>query len=637
MQSTNILLAQGLDNYRSGKYSQAAALCREALRKDSKQIDALHLLALVHKADAQYPEAQALFEKVLHLAPDALDARINYAVLLKTIGKYETAKMHFRITLILNPQVAVSWQALGMMAMQEGSAGHERALHFLDRAAAAEPGLAEAFYHRGLVLRQMGRVDEAIFSHGEAIDKGMHGPGPYLALGNSFLDKGVEAEALTAFQMALTHSPASRETWYNLGNLRYACGDSDAALTAYRRSELLGLQQARLRVIAMLVDLKRYDEAETALMASLQLPGIAGGGGIELLHEVLTAQSRQSEARALFTGLSNTTMSGIVDQAECLTALAAMDSAKGEHASAAALLAGLESDNCWLFTTRSLAALRATLDQQGQTILRPVNHEVERPRIMSTTLGTRGRFAHNALEYILLRLYAERYNLVLETPDWVGGLFFALNEPQPTGKLPPWLFARHSLNALVNGIGVPRHNRDILSPLFLFEYPACWRDRVQQWLTPRTEWLPKIEPAVQALRQGGRTVVALHIRRGDFVRYGYPVTRTDVYAHWLRQVWPDLHKPVLYLASDDVASVCKEFAEFSPLTCADVAPAWPDLEYLQDFHVLCQADVIGVSAASGFSQLAARLNQRATMMVQPDMLRNEIVPFIPWTEHRAPI
>lgn len=633
MQSTKNLLSQSLDQYRIGKYVQAAALCREVLKHDSEQITALHLLALVHKAEARNPEAQALFERVLQLAPDALDVRLNYAFFLKANGKCDAAKKHFQVVLALNPQVALSWQALGTMAMEEGSGSHARALHCFNRAVASEPGFAEAFYHRGLALRQLGRVDEAILSHRMAICKGLDGPGPYLALGNSLLDKGVEVEALAAFHMALAHSPASGESWYNLGNLRYACGDSEGALTAYRRSDQLGLQQARLRVIAMLVDLQRYEEAELLLKASLQLPGIAVGGGIELLHEILTAQSRQPEARALFAALANTPMAGQVYKAECLTALAALEAAKGGHASAAALLNGLESDNCWLFTTRSLAALRATLEQQGQTILRPVNHEVERPRIMSTTLGTRGRFAHNVLEYILLRLYAERYDLVLETPDWVGGLFFALDEPQQTGRLAPWLFARHSLNALVHGLGEPRHNRDILSPLFLFEYPAYWRDRVQQWLTPRKEWLPKIEPAVKALRRGGRTVVALHIRRGDFVQYGYPITRTDVYARWLRQVWPELHQPVLYLASDDLPSVCRDFAEFSPLTHVDVAPAWPDLEYLQDFHVLCQADVVGVSAASGFSQLAARLNQRAQMMVQPDLQRNEIVPFTPWSEH----
>jgi hypothetical protein len=271
------------------------------------------------------------------------------------------------------------------------------------------------------------------------------------------------------------------------------------------------------------------------------------------------------------------------------------------------------------------------MDEQGQVLERRANPDPARPRIGSTTLGTRGRFAHNVLEYVMLRLYAEHYGLVLETPDWVGGLYFDVNDPKPSGALPPWLFARHALNDLVDGKGEPRADRDILSPLFLFDYPKRFRDRVQHWLKPRREWLPRIEPAVKALRDGGRTVVALHIRRGDFVQYGYPVTRTDRYVEWLRDLWPELERPVLYLASDDLDAVRGDFAEFAPVTLADVAPPWPDLEYLQDFHVLSEADVVGVSAASGFSQLAARLNQRARILVQPDIATQRIVPFIPWT------
>jgi hypothetical protein len=168
--------------------------------------------------------------------------------------------------------------------------------------------------------------------------------------------------------------------------------------------------------------------------------------------------------------------------------------------------------------------------------------------------------------------------------------------------------------------------------LFLFNYSERFRARIQQWLKPRAQWLPKIEPAVTNLRSGGRTVVALHIRRGDFLHFGYPITRTDLYVAWLRELWPSLVRPVLYLASDDLPAVYQDFVEFQPQTFVDVAPPWPDLEYLQDFHVLTQADVVGISAASGFSQLAARLNQRAHIIVQPDIEKQQIVPFIPWTD-----
>lgn len=632
MPSVDDLLADGLARYRGGRPGEAEAIFRHILNADPDQGDALHLLALVHKSAGRHAEARALFERVLRLRPDMSDARLNFASFLKARGENDQAASHLRAAVALDPGVALAWQLLGSIELESGSAGHSRALHFLDRAVAVDPSHAEAHYQLGLVLRQMERLDEAILSQRRAIATGMEGPGAYMALGNSLLGRGNEIAAVAALQAALSVAPDSRESWYNFGNALYASGNNAAALTAYARSEQLGLPMARVRHAAMLVELGRYAEAEAALLRTLPLPGTDAGLGIELLHEAMVKHGRQAEARTVFTQLSTTPLAGRVHDAECRAALAALDLADGANASAARRLAGIDSDNCWLFTTRSLAALRATLDGQGQRVERPANPDPGRPRIGSTTLGTRGRFAHNVLEYVMLRLYAERFDLVLETPDWVGGLYFDLDDPAPGGPLTPWLFARHALNALVDGKGEPRTDRDILSPLFLFDYPARFRERVQRWLTPRAEWLPMIEPAVRALRDGDRTVVALHIRRGDFVRYGYPITRTDRYVDWLRELWPTLDRPVLYLASDDLEAVRGDFAEFAPMTLADVAPPWPDLEYLQDFHVLSQADVVGVSAASGFSQLAARLNRRARILVQPDTATQRIVPFIPWTE-----
>lgn len=631
MPTVDNLLAEGLARFRGGRPGEAEAIYRHILNADPDQTDALHLLALVHKSMERHAEARALFERALRLRPDMSDARLNLATFLKSRGLNDQAAAQLRAAVTIDPALMLAWQVLGGIALESGSAGHARALELLDRALALDPSHGEAHYQRGIVLRQMERVDEAIVSQRLAIAKGMGGPGAYMALGNSLLGKGDEAAGVAALHAALSIAPDSREAWYNYGNALYASGNAAAALTAYGRSEQLGLPIARTRQAAMLVEMGHHAEAEATLLRSLPLPGTEVGVCIELLHTAMVAQGRLAEARGVFTNLSTTPLGGRIYAAECRTALAALDLAAGDNASAAKRLSGIASDNCWLFTTRSLAALRATLDEQGQLVERCSNPDPARPRIGSTTLGTRGRFAHNVLEYVMLRLYAERYGLVLETPDWVGGLYFDVNDPKPSGALPPWLFPRHALNDLVDGRGEPRADRDILSPLFLFDYPERFRERVQHWLKPRKEWLPRIEPAVKALRDGGRTVVALHIRRGDFVQYGYPVTRTDRYVEWLRDLWSELERPVLYLASDDLEAVRGDFAEFAPVTLADVAPPWPDLDYLQDFHVLCEADVVGVSAASGFSQLAARLNQRARILVQPDIATQRIVPFIPWT------
>ncbi len=498
-------------------------------------------------------------------------------------------------------------------------------------------GSAEAHHALGLALRRAGRLEEALDSQRRAIRAEVDFLPAHMSLGNGLLDAGAHEEARARLQRALALGPATPECWYNLGNARQG-HDPEGALRAYQRAARLGLGLARTRIAEVLDALGRHGEAEALLLDSLSRPGTNVASAIEHLCGLLIRRGAPGPARALFTHLMDMPLAGRTYRAECLTALAALDLQDNAPDAAAARLARSEGDHGWFFTIRSLAMLRATLAGQGLRLRRPAPDTRPLPRITSSSLASRGRFAHNVLEYILLRLYADRHGLVLETPDWVGGAFFTLDDPPQSGPLPPLLFGRTLLNRLVAGgtatppvLPGPVLNRDILSPLFLFDHKESHRERVQSWLRPRPVWSPWLDPAVDRLRAEGATVVALHLRRGDFVPLGYPITDTGWYVDWLRALWPRLDRPVLYLASDDLPAVRQDFAEFRPLSRQDVAPDWPHLEYLQDFHVLTQADVVGISAASGFSQLAARLNRRARIFVEPDMEGRRIRPFQPWT------
>ncbi|MGC2856223.1 tetratricopeptide repeat protein [Novispirillum sp. DQ9] len=626
-------LAEAVANHRAGRLEAAAALYRRVLEADPDNADAGHLLGLTEWHAGRKADALALIARALHLNPGLTDARLNLATLLRADGNGAGAEAQWRAVIAHDPANAAAWFSLSGLTADQGAAGRARSITALRRAVRCAPSLAEAHHNLGVLLRQDEQVAEAAASHRRALAAQPDFVPAWMNLGNALLELGDNDGAVSSLRTALCLAPGSRECWFNLGNVHYARADIPAALTCYQRAAELGLGVARARIVACLVDLGRLAEAEGALVRYLPLDGTDVPSCVELLFTLMMRTGRQDQAVPLFTRLAEVPFAGVLYTTEFKTALAALDLAAGRAAQAADRLDGLRSDNCWMFTTRSLAALRRTLDDRQVTLDRPVNPEPTRPRLTSSTLGNRGRFAHNALEYILLRLYAEKHGYVLETPDWVGGMFFDLDDPRPGAPLPPWPFGRHILNDLVTGQGdhAPVADRDVLSPLFLFEYRQEYRDKVRAWLTPRAHWAPFLDPAVQALRAGGRTVIALHIRRGDFIQYKYPVTETRWYVEWLRELWPAQDRPVLYLASDDLEAIRPAFAEFQPVTLADVAPPWPGLEFLQDFHVLTQADIVGISAASGFSQLAARLNTRARLCVEPDVEAGRIRPFTPWT------
>ena len=107
------------------------------------------------------------------------------------------------------------------------------------------------------------------------------------------------------------------------------------------------------------------------------------------------------------------------------------------------------------------------------------------------------------------------------------------------------------------------------------------------------------------------------------------ITQTSLYLDWLAQIWTTLEAPILFLASDEIDSVKKDFLQYQPLSLIDLTEPWKNNEYLQDFYILMNCDILGISTG-GFAANAALLNNRANLFVVPSSDNLTIVPFAPY-------
>lgn len=89
-----------------------------------------------------------------------------------------------------------------------------------------------------------------------------------------------------------------------------------------------------------------------------------------------------------------------------------------------------------------------------------------------------------------------------------------------------------------------------------------------------------LSDGLNIIRSKGKTIVGIHIRRGDYItepRVGFTlVFPSKWYCQWLEGVWDELEDPVLYLCSDDLDSILPDFEKFSPMTCRDLDIKLPD-------------------------------------------------------------
>jgi hypothetical protein len=278
------------------------------------------------------------------------------------------------------------------------------------------------------------------------------------------------------------------------------------------------------------------------------------------------------------------------------------------------------------FTRRAILAFRSAFGPPPA----PLSPRPGALRVTMSTLGANGRFGNQLLQYGFLRMYAAEHGLAVEAPDWIGRDLFDFDDPLPQGPLPVVSERDEDLPASLN-----REVQQVHANTDLWGYCCYHTARLRRYRSlfrrlfkPGRRVAHLAVSAAERLRERGDTVVALHLRRGDFGYGNFWIAPCAWYAEWLDVIWERLSRPVLYVATDDL-SAAAELRRFRPVTAADLPFAVPGAEFYIDFHILTEADALAISNST-FSFTAAMLNGRARSPMRPDRDRCGLVAFDPW-------
>ncbi len=284
------------------------------------------------------------------------------------------------------------------------------------------------------------------------------------------------------------------------------------------------------------------------------------------------------------------------------------------------------------FTRRAVLLLRKTFGEPLPTPGEKAPSSGSRGRIAMSSLGWNGRFGNQLLQYACLRAIGAVHGLNVEAPEWLGRWLFDLNDPMPSAPLPELREDGDNLAQLMlpGSSATTAANRDLWGyACYNTRFFAPHRDLIRRLFTPGAHVQPFATAITNQLAERGKTLVALHLRRGDFGYGQFWIAPETWYLDWLSSLWPTLDKPVLYIASDD-EQIFRKFAAYAPVPAADLGPPLPGAEFYGDFHVLTQADHLAISNSS-FSFAAALLNTRARTFLRPDLANKRLVAYDPWT------
>ncbi len=264
-----------------------------------------------------------------------------------------------------------------------------------------------------------------------------------------------------------------------------------------------------------------------------------------------------------------------------------------------------------------------------------------RGHVTFATLTEGGRFANQLFRYAYARLYALRHGLTAAFPEWEGGPLFGLHDQSCAGlSFPRLSFPGFSdEDRQLWDKQDPPIDIDLAG--YFQELPECWR-RHRPLLRRLFQLPPDPRQALDAWHHqvtGGarRTLVAIHVRRGDYrilqskQQPWFRLVPEQWYVDWLRTIWPTLRDPLLFVATDEPETVLPVFQEFPMISAPPVplSPALPD--HVRDFEMLRRADYLAICNSS-FSRMAAILAPSTQKCFLPSFERENFVPYEPWMD-----
>jgi predicted O-linked N-acetylglucosamine transferase (SPINDLY family) len=233
-ESASSLFATAVARHRSSRFAEAEALYRRVLALAPDHAESYHLLGVLAHQLGRGDAALALISKAISLKGDDPAFHGNLGNVLRAQGKLDESVAAYRRALALNPDFADAFGNLGNALKDQGKS--EEAIASYRRALALKPDFADAHNNLGVALKDQGEQDEAIASYRKALALRPDFADAHNNLGVALKDQGKRDEAEACYRLALDFEPNLVSAQYNLGNVLKERGKLEEAVPAYRRA-----------------------------------------------------------------------------------------------------------------------------------------------------------------------------------------------------------------------------------------------------------------------------------------------------------------------------------------------------------------------------------------------------------------
>ncbi|WP_457572145.1 tetratricopeptide repeat protein [Desulfovulcanus sp.] len=226
----NDLLFKGADYHYRGKLTEAEQAFRQVLKFEPENEFALNQLGLIYAKQEKFDLAYNQFAKVVRISPDNTFARIWLGVLLLKDNKVDQAFKEFQKTLAVDSNNANAYYFIGVIYAVEHNL--KQSIKYLRKAQSVGSDDPETHFRLANAFAGLDMVYNAQLEYERALELNPKFTNALNALGWLYYNQGETEKAITAWKKALRLNNSDPEARHNLAKVY-----NDLALSSFKAGD----------------------------------------------------------------------------------------------------------------------------------------------------------------------------------------------------------------------------------------------------------------------------------------------------------------------------------------------------------------------------------------------------------------
>jgi tetratricopeptide (TPR) repeat protein len=220
-------------NHQEGKIDVAQELYNQVLKIDPNFVNAHNNLGVILQELGELQKAKGCYEKTIEIDPSYVKAHNNLGVIFKELGDKQKAKNCYEKAIEIDPNYTDAHNNLGTIFQDLGEL--QKAKECFEKAIEIDPGYVKVRNNLGVTLQELGELQKAKKCYEKAIEIDPNYANSYYNLGVLFKELGEFEKVKECYEKAIEIDPNYADAYNNLGVIFKELGEFEKAKKCFKK------------------------------------------------------------------------------------------------------------------------------------------------------------------------------------------------------------------------------------------------------------------------------------------------------------------------------------------------------------------------------------------------------------------